>query len=166
MRRVPVDLMRVEQYDGDPVRRVHTFCFQTREAGFDFSGGRMPFINGTNKKGFRVRAYTGDSKTLLAFNFANAAHAKNSAGFTIYCRPPGGAQGNYLSIALRFQDPSRHAQVLGDPANSTVDSPIQKYRWTVFPGSLYAGAAPPIGKYAYTITPRYFDASGSNPYSR
>ena len=33
------------------------------------------------KGSFSVNAYIGDSKTLLAFNFASAADAKNLAGF-------------------------------------------------------------------------------------
>ena len=40
---------------------------------------------------FSVKAYIGDNKTLLAFNFAAQSGAKNLAGFTIQCKPDGGA---------------------------------------------------------------------------
>src|SRR5215469_15686731 len=39
------------------------------------------------KGNFSLRAYRGDAKTLLAFNFASKAAAENLAGFTIACQP-------------------------------------------------------------------------------
>lgn len=114
-----------------------------------------------SKNGFSVKAYIGDSKTLLAFNFTSAAQAKNLAGFTIYSQPPAGAQGYYLTNTLQFEDPTKHAQVAGEGANSTANAPIQKYRWTAFPGLLHGGTQPPTGKYVYTVTPRYFDGNGT-----
>jgi hypothetical protein len=42
----------------------------------------------SQKKGnFSLRAYRGDAKTLLAFNFSNKAATNNLAGFTIACQP-------------------------------------------------------------------------------
>jgi hypothetical protein len=114
-----------------------------------------------SKDSFSVKAYVGDSKTLLAFNFSSAVDAKNLAGFTIYCNPPGNTQPYYLSNQLRFEDPTKHAQVAGEPPNSTANAPIQKYRWTAFPGLLHGGTQPPVGKYVYTVTPRFFDGNGA-----
>jgi hypothetical protein len=114
-----------------------------------------------NKGAFSVKAYVGDSKTLLAFNFSSAAAAKNLAGFTIHSQPPGGAQDYYLSNELQFQFPTKHAQVAGQPPTSTVNAPIQKYRWVAFPGLLHGGTQPPTGNYVYTVTPRFFDGNGS-----
>jgi len=110
---------------------------------------------------FSVKAYVGDSKTLLAFNFSNPAAAKNLAGFTIHCQPPGNTPPYYLSNELRFEVPLQHAQVAGEPPTSTANAPIQKYRWTAFPGLLHGGVQPPTGSYGYTVTPRFFDGSGS-----
>jgi hypothetical protein len=74
-----------------------------------------------SKGSFSVKACVGGSKTLLAFNLSSAAAAKNLAGFTIYCQPPGGAPAYYLSNELRFETPAQHAQVAGEPPNSIAE---------------------------------------------
>jgi hypothetical protein len=119
----------------------------------------MSFVPAGNTT-FSLKAYIGDKKTLLAFNFPSANEAKNLAGFTIFCQPPGPGPGYYLPNTLQFQNPSKHSQVAGEKPNSTVNAPIQKYRWTVYPGTGQPGP-PPLGDYTYTVTPRYFDSSGS-----
>lgn len=117
----------------------------------------MAFVTGS-KNSFTVKAYVGDNKTLLAFNFSDPAAAKDLAGFSIRCQPPGQAA-FYLWNDLQFQDPSKHAQVAGEKPESTANAPIQKYRWTHVPGSSHQGTSPAVGNYTYTVTPRYFDAS-------
>lgn len=119
----------------------------------------MAFVT-ASKHSFTVKAYPGDNKTLLAFNFASAANAKNLAGFTIHCQPPG-QTGYYLWNLLQFEDPSKHAQIASEKPNSSVNAPFQKYRWTDVPSTDHQGINPVIGKYTYTVTPRYFDAQGS-----
>jgi hypothetical protein len=69
--------------------------------------------------------------------------------------------GYYLSNDLRFEVPGKHNQVAGESPNSTVNAPIQKYRWTHFPGMMHQGLSPAVGDYIYTVTPRYFDSDGS-----
>ena len=120
----------------------------------------MSFVP-ASKNGFSVKAYVGDKKTLLAFNFSNQDNAKKLAGFTIFCQPPGQVPGYYLQNNLQFPDPSKHKQVAGEKPNSTVNAPIQKYRWTHYPGTAHQGLSPAFGDYTYTVTPRYFDSSGS-----
>jgi hypothetical protein len=120
----------------------------------------MSFVT-ASKNAFSVKAYVGDKKTLLAFNFSNKENAKSLAGFTIFCQPPGQVPGFYLQNTLRFEDPSKHKQVAGETPNSTANAPIQKYRWTHYPGTAHQGVSPAVGDYTYTVTPRYFDASGS-----
>src|SRR5579859_1859101 len=110
-----------------------------------------------SKNSFALKAYAGDNKTLLAFNFTTQANAKNLAGFTIACQPPG-QPSYYLYNELQFQDPSKHAQVNTEKPNSTINAPIQKYRWTHVPGTNHQGLNPAVGDYVYTVTPRYFDA--------
>lgn len=111
------------------------------------------------KSGFSVKAYQGDAKTLLAFNLPKAK-SKNLAGFTIQIGPEGKTP-YYLQNELRFQDPSKHAQDAKLPPNSSFNSPIHKFRWVHFPGSLEQGTQPFFGPYTYIVTPRYFDDKGS-----
>jgi hypothetical protein len=114
------------------------------------------------KKGrsFSLKAYVGDNKTLLAFNFASQADAANLAGFTIECKPPG-QPSYYLFNELQFPDPSKHFQVAGQDPKATINAPIQKYRWTHVPGSVHQGVDAAVGSYTYTVTPRYFDTNQS-----
>jgi len=112
------------------------------------------------KGSMTVKAYTGDNKTLLAFNFASKSSAQNLAGFTIACQPQGG-QSYYLFNELKFKTPSSHAQVAAEPANSSVNAPIHKFRWVHVPGSVHQGVQPATGPYTYTVTPRYFDKNQS-----
>jgi hypothetical protein len=117
----------------------------------------MAFVT-ASKNSFTVKAYIGDNKTLLAFNFASQANAKNLAGFTIQCQPPG-QPAFYLLNELQFQDPSKHAQVAAEKPNSSLNAPLQKYRWTHVTGTVHLVTA--VGNYTYTVTPRYFDANQS-----
>lgn len=113
-----------------------------------------------SKNGFTVKAYVGDNKTLLAFNFSNPSQANKLAGFTIKCQPPGQIA-YYLLNTLQFQDPTKHAQVATEKPNSTANAPIQKYRWVHVTGTSHQGLTPAIGDYVYTVTPRYFDGNQS-----
>ena len=108
---------------------------------------------------FTVKAYTGDNKTLLAFDFADEALAKNLAGFTIACKLPGTQPAFYLFNFLAFQNPQDHAQVSDELPHSTVNAPIQKYRWVDFAHAPATGNALVTGNYVYTVTPRYFDSN-------
>src|SRR5947209_6263355 len=117
----------------------------------------MAFQAGNNGS-FSIKAYIGDNKTLLAFNFSDPARAKNLAGFTIHCEPPG-MPGRFLLNELQFADPSKHAQVTREKPNSTVNAPIQKYRWTHVAVADPNTHAAVTGNYTYTVTPRYFDSN-------
>ena len=114
----------------------------------------------TKKSGsFTVNAYVGDAKTLLAFNLSKA-DAKGLAGFTIQCKPAKG-DAYYLQNQLQYEKPSDHAQDPKLPANSTFNAPIHKFRWLHVPGSVHQGLKPFFGMYTYTVTPRFFNGSGS-----
>jgi phosphatidylserine/phosphatidylglycerophosphate/cardiolipin synthase-like enzyme len=113
--------------------------------------------NGNGK--FSVKAYKGDAKTLLAFNLDQAG-TKNLAGFTIECTPAGQPP-YYLYNQLQFEAPADHAQDQKEPPNSSINAPIHKFRWIHVPGSAHQGRHPFMGKYTYTVTPRYFDAKNS-----
>ena len=104
-----------------------------------------------------VTAYPGDAKTLLAFDMVEAA-TKDLAGFSIECRP-GDRQAYYLLNNLAFEDPSVHAQVQGEPAESSVNAPFHRFRWLHVLGQNHQGLTPFNGPYTCTVTPRYFDSS-------
>jgi hypothetical protein len=105
--------------------------------------------------GLTLTAYAGDAKTLLAFNLAKRK-ARGLAGFTIECRPHG-KPSYYLQNMLSFEHPELHAQVASEPANSSINAPLHKFRWLHVPGSVHQGLKPFYGTYTYTVTPRYFD---------
>jgi len=114
----------------------------------------------TAKKGnFTLTAYQGDAKTLLAFNLANQSAAKDLAGFTIQCQPAKGAA-YYILNNLQFEHPGDHAQDSSQPANSSINAPIHKFRWLHVPGQTHQGLDPSFGGYKYTVTPRKFDDEG------
>src|SRR5262245_4839976 len=114
----------------------------------------------TKSKGaLTVNAYIGDAKTLLAFNL-NMSATTRLAGFTIQCAPDGKPP-YYLYNTLQFEKPAKHTQDAKEPPNSSINAPFHKFRWVHVPGSIHQGTKPFLGKYTYTVTPRYFDASNS-----
>jgi len=112
-----------------------------------------------DKGTLKVNAYVGDAKTLLAFNMTKA-NVKNLAGFTVQVQP-GNKPSYYILNELQYEKPSDHAQDPKLPPNSTFNAPIHKFRWLHVPGSAHQGLKPFFGTYTYTVTPRYFDGSGS-----
>jgi hypothetical protein len=103
----------------------------------------------------KVTAYRGDAKTLLAFNLPKRK-TERLAGFTIEVRPQG-REPYYLFNSLRFEHPERHAQDPREPASSSLNAPLHKFRWVHVPGSIHQGLKPFYGTYTYVVTPRYFD---------
>src|SRR5512132_3629673 len=82
---------------------------------------------------FTVIAYQGDAKTLLAFNLDKAS-SKDLAGFTIQYQA-GNLPPYYVFNNLQFKHPEDHVQVQTEPARSSVNAPIHKFRWIHVPGS-------------------------------
>jgi phospholipase D-like protein len=116
----------------------------------------------TAKKGtFSVTAYRGDAKTLLAFNLSDKKSVKNLAGFTIQCQPKG-KDAFFIQNQLRFESPGDHAQDPKEPATSSINAPIHKFRWLHIPGSIH-GTKPFLGEYVYTVTPRHFENKSLQP---
>ena len=114
------------------------------------------FVHNTNPAGFSVKAWIGDAKTLLAFNFSDQTAAANLAGFTVRIQPHGQPSYCLLNKLVLPKDP-KHAVVAGEPANSSANAPVQKFRWLHVPGSFHQGENPFYGVYTYTVTPRYFN---------
>ncbi|MDX8466157.1 phospholipase D-like domain-containing protein [Mesorhizobium sp. VK23B] len=109
-----------------------------------------------SKDAMTVVAYRGDAKTLLAFDLTTEASRKRLAGFTIAVKPPG-KEPYYLWNRLQFRKPEDHAQDPDEPARSTINAPLHKFRWVHVPGLEHQGLKPAMGDYVYTVTPRYFD---------
>jgi phosphatidylserine/phosphatidylglycerophosphate/cardiolipin synthase-like enzyme len=107
-----------------------------------------------SKKGFSVKAYRGDAKTLLAFNMPQAK-AKDLAGFTIYCSPKNNPS-YYLFNALQFKDAKQHFQDKKEHPFSSLNAPFQKFQWLHVPGQFHQQEKIFYGSYDYTVTPRYF----------
>ena len=105
-------------------------------------------------KGFTVTAYQGDAKTMLAFDLPKSK-AAGLAGFSIKVQPHG-KPSYYLLNKLLLPANPKNAVVAGEPADSTANAPIQKYRWLHVPGSFHQGENVFYGVYTYTVTPRYF----------
>src|SRR5712672_2873522 len=112
-------------------------------------------------KSMSLKAYRGDAKTLLAFNLDKNS-SKDLAGFTIQCQPKGQAP-YYIYNELQFETPADHAQDAKEPARSSINAPIHKFRWLHVPGSVHQGTEPFLGSYTYTVTPRYFDNGALKP---
>jgi hypothetical protein len=108
-----------------------------------------------------VTAYQGDTKTLLAFNLSDKKSVTNLAGFTIQCQPKG-QDAFFIQNQLQFQTPGNHAQDPKEPATSSINAPIHKFRWLHIPGSIQ-GTTPILGDYVYTVTPRYFENNSLQP---
>jgi phosphatidylserine/phosphatidylglycerophosphate/cardiolipin synthase-like enzyme len=113
-------------------------------------------IAGETNGSFSAKAYVGDAKTLLTFNFAAKKDARGLAGFTVQITPKG-QPSYYLDNTLQFEKPGAHAQDPTKPATSSINAPIHKFRWVHFPGSVHQGTTPAYGPYDYRITPRFFD---------
>lgn len=109
----------------------------------------------TNVGDFSLKAYPGDFKTLLAFNFATAEAASGLAGFTIRYTIPDGSS-FYLWNSLVYEHPDAHAQDQSEPLQSTLNAPIHKFRWVHVPGIVHQGSEPATGAYTYEVTPRFF----------
>jgi hypothetical protein len=106
-----------------------------------------------------VTAYPGDAKTLLAFDVTADSARTGLAGFTIQVHPPS-TDPYYLGNNLRLAASPAHAQVAGESPNSSVNAPIQKFRWVHVPGMVHQGGTPAFGTYTYVVTPRYFSTAG------
>ncbi|MDR3693749.1 phospholipase D-like domain-containing protein [Mucilaginibacter sp.] len=115
------------------------------------------YVTNSNASGFSVKAWQGDAKTMIAFNFSAVADVNELAGFSIFVEPVG-QQGYYLWNNLVLPH-GAHAVVSGEATNSSANAPFQKFRWLHVPGNIHQGENVFYGKYTYTVTPRYFDAN-------
>jgi hypothetical protein len=108
-------------------------------------------VEGTNDKApFTLKLHRGEGMTLVAMNWKNGQPPQNFVGFAIEYQEPGGSQYFALNNRLGFLDAAGNV----DPtALSTLQSPIQKFRWVHFPRN-----ADLAGDFKYRVTPVLMDA--------
>jgi hypothetical protein len=108
-------------------------------------------VEGTNSKAlFSLKLHRGEGMTLVAMNWKNGQPPQDFVGFAIEYQEPGGSQYYALNNRLGFLDAAGNV----DPtALSTLQSPIQKFRWVHFPRN-----ADLVGDFNYRVTPMFMDA--------
>ncbi|HEU0208593.1 MAG TPA: phospholipase D-like domain-containing protein [Candidatus Udaeobacter sp.] len=102
-----------------------------------------------SKDGFSFKIYQGAQMSLLTMDLAEQPAAGAFAGFTLEYTGPSSPRTPVKNL-LNFAGT--------DTITSSVDSPIQAFKWVHFPGS-YSQNPVPFGNWDYHATPRFFDAS-------
>ena len=108
-------------------------------------------VEGTSANApFTLKLHRGDGMTLIAMNWKNGRPPQDFVGFAIEYQEPGGSQYYALNNRLGFLDAAGNV----DPtALSTLQSPIQKFRWVHFPRNAHL-----VGDFKYRVTPMFMDA--------
>jgi hypothetical protein len=125
----------------------------------------MPSTVTAQKNGLFVKAYRGDAMTLLAMNMAEADIRPDFVGFTIGFSTPESQEIKYIFNRINFgvgDLPDPDLPEAEQPYTSTIDAPIQYFRWIHVPGTRFLDeqATFPFGKYTYYITPRFMADQG------
>ena len=108
-------------------------------------------VLGTNANApFTLKLHRGDGMTLLGMNWKSGQPPQNFVGFAIEFQEPNGSQFFPLNNRLGFLDASGN---VNPAALSTLQSPIQKFRWVHFPRN-----ADLVGDFKYRVTPMFMDA--------
>src|SRR5436305_4635359 len=88
-------------------------------------------VEGTNNNAlFTLKLHRGEGMTLVAMNWKNGPPPRDFVGFAIAYQEPGGSQFYALNNRLGFLDAAGN---VNPAALSTLQSPIQKFRWVHFP---------------------------------
>ena len=108
-------------------------------------------VEGANAKAlFTLKLHRGEGMTLVAMNWKNGQPPPDFVGFAIEYQEPGGSQFFALNNRLGFLDAAGN---VNPAALSTLQSPIQKFRWVHFPFN-----AELAGDFHYRVTPMFMDA--------
>ncbi|PSO18151.1 phospholipase D-like domain-containing protein [Bradyrhizobium sp. MOS003] len=111
-------------------------------------------VVGTNANApFSLKLHRGDGMTLVAMNWKAGQPPANFVGFAIEYQEPGGTAFFALNNRLGFLDA---AGTVNPQKLSTLQSPIQKFRWVHFPRN-----AELVGDFIYRVTPMFMDAQGT-----
>lgn len=105
---------------------------------------------------FKLTVHRGDGMALLAMNWKQGTPPDDFVGFGIEYREPNGDRFYPLKNRLAFADA---AGSLNPNQLSTLQSPIQKFRWVHFPRN-----ADLLGDFTYRVTPVFMGADDSLSY--
>ncbi len=107
-------------------------------------------VRGTNDAAlFTLKVHRGDGMALLAMDWKRGEPPVDFVGFAIEYREPGGQRFFALKNRLGFLRPDGTV----DPKTlSTIESPIQKFRWVHFPRN-----AELEGDFVYRVTPVFMN---------
>jgi hypothetical protein len=107
-------------------------------------------VIGTNDAAlFTLKIHRGDDMVLLAMNWKQCQPPDNFVGFAIEYREPGGNAFFALKNRIGFPTP---AGAVAPATLSTLQSPIQKFRWVHFPFN-----AELAGEFTYRVSPVFMD---------
>jgi phosphatidylserine/phosphatidylglycerophosphate/cardiolipin synthase-like enzyme len=118
-------------------------------ADFQVAGGNAKAL-------FTLRVHRGDGMALLAMNWRHEAPPVDFVGFGIEYREPNGDRFYPLKNRLAFPTAGG---VLNPNQLSTLQSPIQKFRWVHFPRN-----ADLLGEFTYRVTPVFMRADDALSY--
>ena len=109
-------------------------------------------VLGTNAAAlFTLKIHRGDGMALLAMNWKNGEPPADFVGFAMEYREPDGDRFFALKNRLGFPGPGGKV----DPSRlTTLQSPIQKFRWVHFPRN-----AELAGAFTYRVAPVFMNAS-------
>ncbi len=114
-------------------------------------------VVGTNAAAqFTLRLHRGEGMLLLAMNWRNGRPPRNFVGFAVEYREPNGVKFFPLKNRLAFKGVDG---TVNPEALSTMESPIQKFRWVHFPWN-----ANLPGDFTYKVTPVFMDDVGTFTY--
>ena len=101
--------------------------------------------------GVHVVAYRGEGNCLLAMDLDAALRTDDFVGFSLEVKYPGGSKYYAVTNRLSFDYPPDGT---GKRKFSTLDAPLQKFRWVHFPSEVRNGG------FTYRISPAYMNAAG------
>lgn len=99
---------------------------------------------------FTLKLHRGDGMLLLAMNWKKGKPSKDFVGFAIEYKEPGGEKFYPLKNRIAF---SNKDGTVNSATLSTMQSPIQKFRWVHFPRN-----AEIEGEFEYTVTPVFMNS--------
>jgi phosphatidylserine/phosphatidylglycerophosphate/cardiolipin synthase-like enzyme len=114
--------------------------------------GDFEVTGGSPDAPFTLKVRRGEGMALLSMDWKDGKPSDDFVGFAIECQAPGKKDFSPLTNRLSF--PADDGSVKRD-SKSTLDAPIQKFRWVHFPRDAEVG-----GEFVYRVTPVSMDSGG------
>jgi phosphatidylserine/phosphatidylglycerophosphate/cardiolipin synthase-like enzyme len=113
-----------------------------------------PHIQKVKKTGISIKLHRGEGKVLIGFNLDKSKATKDFVGFALEYREPKGTNWIPVKNRLRFSYDGLTDEQKSAGASS-LEAPIQKFRWIHFPHNRKDG------DYKYRATAMYMEPDGS-----